>query len=79
MVNPAILMKLMNAKNVFTANHPKFESFFKAAFLSGQGVPEGTIIEMTVTKPGENPITSNIKIQQSDLELFEELKNLLGK
>lgn len=37
---------------------------------------EGTIIEITVTNPGEAPITSNIKVQQSDLELLEELKEM---
>lgn len=34
------------------------------------------IIEITVTNPGEAPITSNIKVQQSDLELLEELKEM---
>lgn len=33
-------------------------------------------IEITVTNPGEAPITSNIKVQQSDLELLEELKEM---
>ena len=40
------------------------------------GLKEGTIIEITVTNPGEVPITSNIKVQQSDLELLEELKEM---
>ena len=40
------------------------------------GLKEGTIIEITVTNPGEAPITSNIKVQQSDLELLEELKEM---
>ena len=29
MMNPAAMMKLMNAKNKFTANHPKFAAFFQ--------------------------------------------------
>ena len=76
MVNPAMLMKLMNAKNVFTQNHPKFEAFIKAVFLKGGSITEGTIIEITVTKPGENPISTNIKVQQSDLDLVEQLKEM---
>ena len=74
--NPATLMKLMGAKNKFTQNHPKFESFAKAVFLGHGSIPEGTIIEISVTRPGEEPITTNLKVQQSDLELVEELKAL---
>ncbi len=74
MINPATLMKLMSAKNKFTSNHPKFVAFLQA--VTTGGIPEGTVMELTVTKPGEVPMTTNIKIQQSDLELLEELKQL---
>lgn len=74
MVNPASVMKLMNAKNKFSENHPKFVSFLSMIF--SRGITEGTIIEITVTKPGEQPVTSNIKVKQSDLELMKELKSL---
>ncbi len=77
MVNPAVLMKLMSAKNKFAQNHPKFEAFLKAVFLGNNPIPEGTVIEISVTKPGEQPITTNLKVQQSDLELVEELKHLV--
>lgn len=73
-LNPGSVMKLMAAKNKFTGNHPKFVAFIKAVF--SRPIEEGTIIEFTVTRPGEEPITTNIKVMQSDLELFEELKNL---
>lgn len=71
-MNPASIMKIMNAKNKFTANHPKFIAFFNAVFA--RGIEEGTIIEITVKKPGQEALTSNIKVQQSDLELLQELK-----
>lgn len=74
MVNPASLMKMMSLKNKFEANHPKFIAFFKAVF--SRPIEEGTIIEIKVTRPGEETITSNIVVNQSDLELFNELKNL---
>lgn len=74
MMNPASIMKIMSAKNIFTANHPKFTAFLNAAF---QGeIEEGTIIEITVQKPGQEALTSNIKVQRSDLELLQELKEL---
>lgn len=76
MMNPAVLMKLMSAKDKFTQNHPKFEAFIKAVFLKGNGIPEGTVIEITVTKPGEQPVSTNIKVLQSDLELMESLREM---
>lgn len=72
MINPASVMKMVNLKKKFSENHPKFVSFLSMIF--SRGITEGTIIEITVTRPGENPITSNIKVKQSDLELMEELK-----
>lgn len=74
-MNPGMIMKLMSLKNTFTKTHPKFEAFVKTVLL-GSGITEGTVIEVTVTKPGEEPVTTNLKVQQSDLELVEELKNL---
>lgn len=74
MMNPASIMKIMNAKNKFTANHPKFAAFLDRVF--SMGITEGTVIEITVTKPGEEPIATNMKVMQSDLDLLEELKGL---
>lgn len=74
MMNPASIMKLMNAKNKFRENHPKVVSFLENVF--SRGVPEGTIIEMTVTRPGEEPITTNMKVKQSDLDLLSEINEL---
>lgn len=75
MMNPASMMKLMNAKNKFTENHPKFVAFLSKMF--SMGVTEGTVIEITVTKPGEEPITTNMKVLQSDLDLMKELEGLV--
>lgn len=77
MINPMAMMKMMQAKNKFTENHPKFVAFLSAAFSGG--IEEDTIIEISVEKPGQTKMTSNIKVKQSDLELLAELKNLAGK
>ena len=74
MVNPMSIKKLMDARNTFSANHPRFSAFFTNVF--GSGVPEDTIFEITVTKPGQKPVTTNMKVTQSDLELFQELQEL---
>ena len=74
MMNPASIMKIMEAKNRFTANHPKFAAFLGAVF--SREISEGTIIEITVTRPGEEPITTNTRVLQSDLDLLNELNEL---
>lgn len=74
-MNAASMLKLMSAKNQFSQNHPKFEAFLKSVF--SRRIEEGTVIEVTVTRPGEQPVTANLKVQQSDLELLDELKGLM--
>ena len=86
MMNPANIMKIMNAKNKFVENHPKFTAFLSAvysrgidAFLSAvfsREMEEGTVIEITLTRPGEEPMTTNMKIRQSDLDLMRELQDM---
>ncbi len=73
-MNPGSIMKIMNAFNTFKMNHPKVVSFVQVVF--GSKIEEGTIIEISVQKPGEEPITTNMKVKQSDIELFEELSNM---
>lgn len=65
----------MSAKAKFEKSHPKFLAFLKHVF--SRPVTEGTVMEVTVTRPGETPISANIMVQQSDLELLSELTELL--
>lgn len=74
MINPAMMMKIMSAKNSFTKNHPRFSAFLNVVF-SGP-MEEGTVVEITVTKPGQEPLTSNIRVMREDIELFESLKEM---
>ena len=73
-MNPAAMMKVMGAVNTFKGNHPKFMAFLSYVFSSG--FPEGTVIEISVTKPGQEAVTSNMKVTQSDLDLFDSLKDM---
>ena len=54
MINPASIMKIMNAKKAFENNHPKFVAFISDVF--GRGIEEGTIIEITVRYSKQNGI-----------------------
>ncbi len=73
-MNPASILKLMNAKNQFINNHPKFAAFARTVYSGG--IEAGTVIEVSVTKPGQETMTSNIKVQETDLELLRELQEL---
>ncbi|MGN0375851.1 MAG: hypothetical protein ACI4EN_10175 [Butyrivibrio sp.] len=74
MINPAAIMKLKKGWDTFTANHPKFPAFMQAA---SQGmVTEDSIIDVTITAPDGRRISTNVKITQSDLELFESFKGM---
>jgi hypothetical protein len=73
-MNPASIMKIMAARSKFNAAHPKFSSFLTA--MSERGVQAGTVIELTVTRPGEDPVTTNLRVTDSDMELIDELREL---
>ena len=76
-MNAASIFKLMSARQRCNENHPKFEAFLRTVF--SRPIEEGTVMEFTVTRPGEEPLTANIRVQQSDLELLRELKELMGQ
>lgn len=76
-MNPASIVKLMSAKAQFKRNHPKFSAFVKTVF--SRPIEEGTVIEISVTRPEGEHVTANIKIQQSDLELLAEMKEMMGE
>ena len=73
-MNPAGMMQFMSAMNTFKNNHPKFASFLGLVFKGG--LPVDTVVEITVTRPGEDPITANMKVMQSDLDLINSLKDM---
>lgn len=73
-MNPAGMMQFMSAMNTFKNNHPKFANFLGLVFKGG--LPVDTVVEITVTRPGEDPITANMKVMQSDLDLINSLKDM---
>ena len=76
MINPAKLLKLKGAWDIFAQNHPKFPKFMKA--IHQNDMQEGTIIEINVTSPDGKILSSNIKLKDSDVTLFGELSELLN-
>lgn len=72
--NPTAIFQLMNLWNRFKQNHPKFPRFMTAVYQNG--IKEGSIIEINVTTPDGQSLSSNLKISAEDMELIEQLKNL---
>lgn len=77
MVNIAQLMKFKGAWDTFTRNHPKFPGFLTA--VKQEGLKADTIIEITVTSSTGKVLTSNVKLKESDIELFRELSEFANK
>lgn len=73
-MNPAALFKIKGLWDKFTANHPKFMPFITAA--GNKGITEGTIIEIKVKYTDETEYTTNVKVNQEDLELFKQIQSL---
>ena len=72
-MNPMALLQLKGGWDKFCSNHPKFPKFIQA--VSKEGVQEGSVIEVTITRPDGSSFSTNLKVQDSDLQLFEQMKN----
>ena len=72
--NPLKLTKLLSAKKQFESRHPRVVAFIERDLLTE--IPEGTVLEMTIKKPGQPPATTNMKVCMEDKALLEELKAL---
>lgn len=69
--NASRVIKMKNAWDTFTKNHPRFPLFMDA--VNQNGLTEGTIIEIQVkTKDGKN-LCTNLKLTESDVELLKEM------
>ncbi|MGX8688796.1 MAG: hypothetical protein ACSW8K_13500 [bacterium] len=72
--NPMVLFKLRGMMNQFSARHPKAVSFVKNEILTG--LPADTVLEITITKPAHEPVTTNMLVTQEDLDMLQELQGL---
>lgn len=77
MINPMKLMKIKNSWETFIQNHPRFPLFISALKQSYQdgnpAITEGTVIDLNITMPDGRTMATNVKLTESDLELFREI------
>ena len=75
MINPMTVMKMFNERHQFIKNHPEFYPFVKQTF--GGEIPTGTVIEISVQKPGEEVKAVSMKVQDSEKALFHAVQDML--
>lgn len=75
MMDFSAIMKFKGAWDTFNKNHPKFLPFMQA--VGREAVTDGIIIEVKVTSPEGKEYNTNMKITQSDLDLFAQLKTMM--
>ncbi len=75
--NPADLFRVRSAAETFNRNHPKLVPFFNA--VQGKAMTPGAVIELAVTDPSGERIETNLRVQESDLELIKLLTEISSK
>jgi len=72
-MNPMLMMKITGMIEKFKNNHPKVFPFFRDA--SGK-IREGSVIEIKVTDPEGESLTSNIRVTADDMELIATIREM---
>ena len=70
MMDFSAIMKMKGAWDTFTGNHPKLMP------VGREAIGDGTIIEVKVTSPDGKEYNTNMKITQSDLDLFMQFRGM---
>ena len=74
MFNPAMIFQVKNMWDRFQKNHPKFPRFLQV--VGSEYIQAGTVIEISVTKANGENITSNIKLNEEDMELIAAMRDM---
>lgn len=74
MFHPNMILQIKNMWDRFQMNHPKFPRFLQV--VGAECMQEGTIIEISVTKPDGENITSNLRLNETDMEMIAALREL---
>ncbi len=75
-MNPFEMMKIKPLLETCHQDHPKLIMFAGAV---GGAVDKDSVIEMTMTNSEGQTMKTNIKVNDNDLELFQELSKLIKK
>ena len=73
-INPLQILTLKDKLNGFRHRHKGFVSFIKAA--RREGVPVGSVVDVKLTFPEGEAMTTNFRVTEEDLELIRMLEAL---
>lgn len=74
-MNPLALIKLKPLLKSFKENHPKFLMFVRKALKE---TDEGSVVEVKITTADGQEFFTNMKINQQDMELFNEMRGFIN-
>ena len=63
-MNPMEMMQFAKDWDNFKRNHPKVARF--SSIESGKGLPEGSILELKIMRPGEEEKVGNLRVLAED-------------
>ncbi len=75
MFNPGMIFEIQRKWQRFTENHPKFPLFLRA--VGNTKMESGTIIEISITTSEGQNISSNVKLNQEDVDMIHELGEMM--
>lgn len=75
MISIGSVMKVLGERKTFIANHPAFLGFILKSF--SENMPQGTMIELSVKKPGEEGAKERIYIKESDEKMISAVGELV--
>ena len=73
-MNPIALMKMSQMLKGFSDRHPRVVSFFRNELMGD--IEEGTVFELSLTRPGQETVTTNLRITAEDLEMLRTMKDI---
>ena len=71
-MNPMEMMQFAKDIESFKQNHPKVAKFLAIEF--SKGLPEGSILELKIIRPGEEERISNMRVLPKDRSLANRFK-----
>lgn len=73
-VNPMALLKMKDRLGVFNQDHPRVRAFFHK--IKEEGLPEGSILELKITRPDGKEEVTNIRLTERDIETLRMISSL---
>ena len=75
MINPALVLKILEERKIFIENHPDFIAFILENFKNDN--EEGTELELRIKRTNGEEKVSSLQIKKTDEKILKDIKKLL--